>query len=130
MLYYDIEVLLFFWVTSDILNNMTLWTNLSYWIEQGQEYTYWLYSGYLFVSLGMIIFLFNRKWLSRFVFIYLSLTLFSTIRYLLDIFSEGSDPFTWVDTKNITITIWYATMWMFILFKLQNERLKKELNNE
>lgn len=126
LLYYDIEVLLFFWISSDILNNLSIWTTPSYWVEQGQAFTYWLYFMYLCVSIGMLISLFNIKWLIRFVFFYLSLTLFSTIRYLLDIITNETESFNWVDSKNITITVWYVVMWGFILFKLKKEKLHRD----
>jgi hypothetical protein len=126
LLYYDIEVLLFFWISSDILNNLSIWTTPNYWVEQGQSFTYWLYFMYLCVSIGMLISLFNIKWLIRFVFFYLSLTLFSTIRYLLDIITNETESFNWVDSKNITITVWYVVMWGFILFKLKKEKLHRD----
>ena len=42
LLYFDFQPLLFFWVTSDILNNQVLWTTLDYWDNLGQSYTYWI----------------------------------------------------------------------------------------
>ena len=130
LLYYDFQPLLFFWVFSDILNNQVLWTNLSYWESVGQPYTYWLYFSYLVVSISMMIFIHNIKWLSRFVSVYLTLYLFSTIRYLVNIFSIEGEPFGVTDFKNILITCFYAFMWSWILFKLKREILHKDLNNE
>ena len=130
LLYYDFQPLLFFWVFSDILNNQVLWTNLSYWESVGQPYTYWLYFSYLVVSISMMIFIHNIKWLSRFVSVYLTLYLFSTIRYLVNIFSIEDEPFGVTDFKNILITCFYAFMWSWILFKLKREILHKDLNNE
>ena len=130
LLYYDFQPLLFFWVFSDILNNQVLWTNLSYWESVGQPYTYWLYFSYLVVSISMMIFIHNIKWLSRFVSVYLTLYLFSTIRYLVNIFSIEGEPFGVTDFKNILITCFYAFMWCWILFKLKKEILHKDLNNE
>ena len=127
LLYYDFQPLLFFWVFSDILNNQVLWTNLSYWESVGQPYTYWLYFSYLVVSISMMIFIHNIKWLSRFVSVYLTLYLFSTIRYLVNIFSIEGEPFGVTDFKNILITCFYAFMWCWILFKLKKEILHKSL---
>ena len=128
LLFFDIQPLLFFWVTSDILNNQVLWTTLSYWEGVGQPNTYWLYFLYLIGSVGMLIFINNIKWLARFVNYYLILYLFSTIRYLLNLFNDVSEPFTIIDTKNILITCWYAFMWTWIWFKLKKEILHKSLN--
>ena len=129
LLYYDFQPLLFFWVFSDILNNQVLWTSLSYWEVAGQPYTYWLYFTYLIVSISMMVFIHNIKWLSRFVSVYLTLYLFSTIRYLVNIFNNG-EIFDVTDFKNILITCFYAFMWGWILFKLKKELLHKTLNNE
>ena len=130
LLYYDFQPLLFFWVFSDILNNQVLWTSLSYWEVVGQPYTYWLYFSYLIISISMMVFIHNIKWLSRFVSVYLTLYLFSTIRYLVNIFSIEGEPFGVTDFKNILITCFYAFMWSWILFKLKREILHKDLNNE
>jgi|TARA_R110000824_G_scaffold358512_2_gene546046 hypothetical protein len=130
LLYYDFQPLLFFWVFSDILNNQVLWTSLSYWEVAGQPYTYWLYFSYLIISISMMVFIHNIKWLSRFVSVYLTLYLFSTIRYLVNIFNIEGEPFGVADFKNILITCFYAFMWCWILFKLKKEILHKDLNNE
>tara|TARA_R110002073_G_scaffold95445_3_gene221469 strand:+ start:2097 stop:2519 length:423 start_codon:yes stop_codon:yes gene_type:complete len=130
LLYYDFQPLLFFWVFSDILNNQVLWTSLSYWEVAGQPYTYWLYFSYLIISISMMVFIHNIKWLSRFVSVYLTLYLFSTIRYLVNIFNIEGEPFGIADFKNILITCFYAFMWCWILFKLKKEILHKDLNNE
>ena len=128
LLYFDFEPLLFMWVASDILNNMVLWTSLSYWEAEGQPYTYWLYFAYLIGSIGMMVFLHNKKWLSIFITYYLTIYLFSTIRYLVNIFQGEGDPFTFIDAKNILITCWYASMWIWILFKVKKEILHKSLS--
>ena len=128
LIYFDFEPLLFMWVASDILNNMVLWTTLDYWTELGQPNTYWLYFTYLVGSLGMLVFLHNKKWLARFVSFYLIIYLFSTIRYLVNIFSGEGEAFTIIDAKNIIITCWYASMWVWILFKVKKEILHKTLS--
>lgn len=127
LIYFDFEPLLFMWVASDILNNMVLWTTLDYWEGLDQPNTYWLYLTYLISSVGMMVFLHNKKWLARFISFYLTVYLFSTIRYLVNIFGDGQD-FTIIDTKNILITCWYAAMWVWILFKVKKEILHKTLS--
>ena len=124
LLYFDFQPLLFFWVISDMLNNQVLWTTLDYWTEAGQPYTYWLYFAYLIGSIGMIVFLYNTKWLSVFVGYHLILTLFATIRYIVDIYQTMyTEPLTLIDIKNLSLTCWYAFMWSWILFKLKRELL-------
>jgi len=127
LLYFDFQPLLFFWISSDILNNLVLWTDLSYWEAAGQPNTYWLYFMYLICSTLMLVFINNITWLSRFVTVYLILYLFSTIRYLVNVFGGDSEAFTITDFKNILITCWYAFMWTWILFKLKKEILHKSL---
>ena len=126
LLYFDFQPLLFFWISSDILNNLVLWTDFGYWEAAGQPNTYWLYLSYLACSTLMLVFIHNLKWLSRFVSLYLILYLFSTIRYLVSIYG-GDEAFTLTDFKNILITCWYAFMWTWILFKLKKEQLHKSL---
>jgi hypothetical protein len=76
----------------------------------------------------MIISINNTKWLSRFVSLYLVLYLFSTIRYVVNIFSTlDTEPFVITDFKNLLITFFYASMWTWILFKLKREVLHKSL---
>ena len=128
LVYFDFEPLLFMWVASDILNNMVLWTSLDYWEKLDQPNTYWLYMAYLIGSVGMLVFLHNKKWLARFISFYLTIYLFSTIRYLVNIFGGDGEVFTENDEKNILITCWYATMWIWILVKVKKEILHKTLS--
>jgi len=128
LVYFDFQPLLFFWVTSDILNNQVLWTTLDYWTKVGQPNTYWLYFAYLTMSVSMMISIHNTTWLARFVTGYLVLNLFSTIRYLVNIYATiDTEPITLVDGKNILITLWYSFMWTWILLKLKLEILHKSL---
>lgn len=128
LVYFDFQPLLFFWVTSDILNNQVLWTTLDYWTKVGQPNTYWLYFAYLTFSVGMLITIHNTRWIARFVTGYLILNLFSTIRYLVNIYATiDTEPITLVDGKNILITLWYSFMWTWILLKLKLEVLHKSL---
>lgn len=128
LLYFDFQPLLFFWVLSDVFNNMVLWSTHSLWVEQGQGNTYFLYLAYLILSILMLLFIHNYKRLSVFVNLYLCLYLFSTIRYLLH--SVDYQNIEIIDYKNIFITLWYSTMWIWIAFKIKNENLHKQLNNE
>ena len=52
----------------------------------------------------MLVTLNNIKWLSRAVTGYLLLTLFSTVRYVVNIFSDSGEPFGVMDVKNLIIT--------------------------
>ena len=128
LLYFDFQPLLFFWVLSDVFNNMVLWSNHSLWVEQGQGNTYFLYLAYLILSLLMLLSLHNYKRLSILINLYLCLYLFSTIRYLL--YSVDYQNVEMIDYKNIFITIWYSMMWIWIAFKIKNENLHKQLKNE
>jgi hypothetical protein len=128
LLYFDFQPLLFFWVLSDVFNNMVLWSTHSIWVEQGQGNTYFLYLAYLILSILMLLFIHNYKRLSLFVNLYLCLYLFSTIRYLLH--SVDYQNIEIIDYKNIFITLWYSTMWIWVAFKIKNENLHKQLNNE
>jgi hypothetical protein len=128
LLYFDFQPLLFFWVLSDVFNNMVLWSTHSIWVEQGQGNTYFLYLAYLILSILMLLFIHNYKRLSLFVNLYLCLYLFSTIRYLLH--SVDYQNIEIIDYKNIFITLWYSSMWIWIAFKIKNENLHKQLNNE
>ena len=128
LIYFDFQPLLFFWVLSDVFNNMVLWSTHSIWVEQGQGNTYYLYLSYLILSLSMLVFIHNYKRLSIIVNLYLILYLFSTIRYLVNIdWLVGLEV---IDYKNIFITLWYSSMWVWIAFKIKNENLHKELRNE
>ena len=128
LIYFDFQPLLFFWIVSDILNSQILWTSLKYWEGVGQPNTYWLYLAYLIGSVGMLIFINNIRWLSWFVTYYLILYLFSTIRYIVSIYSNlDTEAISIIDVKNILITCWYAFMWCWVLFKLKREILYRSL---
>ena len=59
--------------------------------------------------------------------IYLSLYLFSTVRYVLNIFSEMGEAFSTEDFRALFITAWYFSMWVWILLKLKKEKLHRVL---
>lgn len=126
LVYYDVQPLLLWWCVSDIFNNQVLWTTYDYWLELGQPNTYWLYMTYLLLSLTIVINLNNLKFLIKSIGLYLILYLFSTIRYLVSIYTED-EGFLLIDFKNIFITLWYSSMWLWIYFKLKKEKLHKSL---
>ena len=126
LVYYDVQPLLLWWCVSDIFNNQVLWTTYDYWLELGQPNTYWLYMTYLVLSLAIVINLNNLKFLIKSIGLYLILYLFSTIRYLVSIYTED-EGFLLIDFKNIFITLWYSSMWLWIYFKLKKEKLHKSL---
>ena len=62
--------------------------------------------------------------------VYLSLYLFSTVRYLLNMFSEIGDDISLEDFRALFITTWYFSMWVWILLKLKKEsRISKIVTN-
>jgi len=126
LIYYDVQPLLLWWCVSDVFNNQVLWTTYDYWLELGQPNTYWLYMTYLVLSLTIVINLNNLKFLIKSIGLYLILYLFSTIRYLVSIYTED-EGFLLIDFKNIFITMWYSSMWLWIYFKLKQEKLHKSL---
>lgn len=126
LVYYDVQPLLLWWCVSDVFNNQALWTNYNYWLDLGQPNTYWLYMTYLVLSLSIVLNLNNLSYLIKSIGLYLTLYLFSTIRYLVSIYTEDNG-FLLIDFKNIFITMWYASMWLWIYFKLKQEKLHKSL---
>ena len=128
LLYYDYQPLLFFWVVSDIFNNMFLWTSYGYWCDLGQANTYFLYIAFFIASIFILCCINNLKRLSTAVTIYLLIYLYSTIRYLLNIYG-GDVGFEVMDFKNLFITVWYFVLWAWILVKLKNEHLHKKIKN-
>lgn len=126
LVYYDVQPLLLWWCVSDVFNNQALWTNYNYWLDLGQPNTYWLYMTYLVLSLSIVLNLNNLSYLIKSIGLYLILYLFSTIRYLVSIYTEDNG-FLLIDFKNIFITMWYASMWLWIYFKLKQEKLHKSL---
>ena len=126
LVYYDVQPLLLWWCVSDVFNNQVLWTTYDYWLELGQPNTYWLYMTYLVLSFTIVINRNNLKFLIKSIGLYLILYLFSTIRYLVSIYTED-EGFLLIDFKNIFITLWYSSMWLWIYFKLKKEKLHKSL---
>lgn len=57
---------------------------------------------------------------------YLVIYIFSTVRYLVSIYTE--DNFDLFAFKDLLITAWYFSMWVWIYIKLKREQLHKSLN--
>ena len=112
---------------SDVFNNQVLWKSYDYFLEAGQPNTYWLYLVYLVCSMGIVISLNNLNSLIKMISVYLSLYLFSTVRYLLSMFSEMGDEISLEDFRALFITAWYFSMWVWILLKLKKEKLHRIL---
>ena len=110
-----------------MFNNQVLWKSYDYFLELGQPNTYWLYLVYLVCSMGIVISLNNLNALIKMISVYLSLYLFSTVRYLLSMFSEIEDAISLEDFRALFITAWYFSMWVWILLKLKKEKLHRVL---
>jgi hypothetical protein len=127
--FHDIQPLLLFWCFSDVLNNQVLWTDYNFWLELKQPNTYYLYIVYLVVSCGMLFFLNNLVWLSRFITAYLLLTMFATVRYIVNLFTNTEADFDTQALRALIITLFYFVMWGWIWFKVKREILYKNINN-
>jgi len=125
--FHDIQPLLLIWCTSDVLNNQVLWTDYSYWLDLGQPNTYYLYMVYLVCSIGMLTFLNNLVWLSRFISGYLLLTIFATIRYLVSLFTDDEAEFDSQTIRALVITLFYFIMWSWVWFKVKREVLYRKV---
>ena len=128
LVYHDHQPLLLFCAVSDLFNNQVLWTNLSFWQEAGQPDTYFLYVAYLFISIGILSTLNRIEWCARFVFSYLLLHIFSTVRFLVDLYLAPDLEFELVIVKNLTITFVYFVLWVWIYTKMKTEALYKRVN--
>ena len=127
--FHDIQPLLLIWCTSDLLNNQVLWTDYNYWLELSQPNTYFLYMAYLVITCGMLFFLNNLVWLSRFISGYLLLTIFATIRFLVSLFSDSEADFDSQTIRALVITVFYFMMWSWLWFKVKREILYKKIKN-
>ena len=128
LVYHDHQPLLLFWAVSDLFNNQVLWTTLSFWQEQGQPDTYFLYMAYLFISLGILFTLNRVEWCVKFVFGYLMLHIFSTIRFLVSLYLEPDLEFELFIVKNLTITLVYFILWVWIYTKMKTEAVHRKIN--
>ena len=128
LVYYDYQPLLLFWSVSDLFNNQVLWTTLSFWQEAGQPDTYFVYWAYLIISLGLLTTLHRVEWCVKFVAAYLMMHIFSTIRFLVDLYSTPDLEFELVIVRNLTITFVYFILWLWIYAKMKKEALHKKIN--
>jgi len=128
LVYYDHQPLLLFWAVADVFNNQVLWTDLSYWTEIGQPDTYWLYMVYLVISLGILSTLNKVEKCAMFVFWYLLMHIFSTIRFCASLYLEPNLEFEMVIVKNLTITFVYFVLWTWIYSKMKMEAVLKKVN--
>ena len=128
LVYYDYHPLLLFWSVSDLFNNQVWWTDLAYWTEVGQPDTYYLYFAYLFISAGILLTLNRVEWCSRFVFGYLMLHIFSTVRFLTDLYLTPDVEFELYIVKNLTITFIYFVLWTWIYTKMKKEAVHRKVN--
>lgn len=121
------QPLLLFWCVSDILNNQVLWTDYEYWLDLGQPNTYYLYGVYLIVSIGIFTSMYSIKRCTFFVSIYLLLTLFSTIRYVVDLSLRPEVTLDIAAIRALTITFFYLFIWIWIWLKLKHEILYRKI---
>ena len=127
--FYDVQPLLLFWCVSDILNNQILWTDYQYWADLGQPNTYYLYCVYMIVSIGIFSSMYSIKRCSYFVTGYLFLTLFATVRYLVNLITDDTQNFDMEAFRALTITFFYLLIWVWIWVKLKAEMLHRKLKN-
>jgi len=128
LVYHDHQPLLLFWAVSDFFNNQVLWTDLAFWEQMGQPDTYYLYMVYLFISIGILSTLNRIDWCARFVFSYLLLHIFSTVRFLTGLYMTPDVEFELVIVKNLTITFVYFVLWVWIYTKMKAEAVHKKIN--
>jgi|TARA_R110001592_G_scaffold210560_1_gene462194 hypothetical protein len=128
LIYHDHQPLLLFWAVSDLFNNQVLWTDLAFWESVGQPDTYYLYWVYFFISLGILLTLNRVEWCARFVFGYLILHIFSTVRFLTDLYLTPDVEFELVIVKNLTITFIYFVLWTWIYTKMKKEAVHRKIN--
>ena len=128
LIYHDHQPLLLFWAVSDLFNNQVLWTDLAFWESVGQPDTYYLYWVYLFISLGILSSLNRVEVCARFVLTYLMLHIFSTVRFLTDLYQAPDLEFELVIVKNLTITFIYFVLWTWIYTKMKKEAVHRKIN--
>tara|TARA_R110000751_G_scaffold299155_1_gene409679 strand:+ start:1097 stop:1354 length:258 start_codon:yes stop_codon:yes gene_type:complete len=83
---------------------------------------------YLVFSIGIVLSLNNLNALIKMITLYIGLYMFSTVRYILNIFSEMEEVFDTEDFRALWITTWYFSMWVWILLKLKKEKLHKDIS--
>jgi hypothetical protein len=65
---------------------------------------------------------------ARFVFTYLMLHIFSTVRFLTDLYLTPDLEFELVIVKNLTITFIYFILWTWIYTKMKKEAVYRKIN--
>ena len=128
LIYHDHQPLLLFWAVSDLFNNQVLWTDLAFWQGVGHPDTYYLYWVYFFIRLGILLTLNRVEWCVKFVFGYLMLHIFSTVRFLTDLYLTPDVEFELVIVKNLTITFIYFVLWTWIYTKMKKEAVHRKIN--
>ncbi len=126
LVYHDYGPLLLFWNISDLANNRVLWMSYGEALDGGNEWAYFQYCLYFVVALGMLFSLPNIRSCSRFVGTYLLLYIFSTTRFLVNVFSDPE--FAAGDVgRSLVVTGVYFTLWVWIYVKMRMEVMHKDL---
>ena len=126
LVYHDYGPLLLFWNIADLANNRVLWMSYGEAIDNGMEWAYFQYSLYFVVALGMLFSLPNIRSCSRFVGVYLLLYIFSTTRFLVNVFNDPE--FAAGDVgRSLVVTGVYFTLWVWIYVKRRMEVMHKDL---
>jgi hypothetical protein len=126
LVYHDYGPLLLFWNIADLANNRVLWMSYGEALDGGNEWAYFQYCLYFVVALGMLFSLPNIRSCSRFVGTYLLLYIFSTTRFLVNVFDDPE--FAAGDVgRSLVVTGVYFTLWVWIYVKMRVEVMHKDL---
>ena len=79
------------------------------------------------VSIGIFASMYSIKRCTYFVSAYLFLTLFATIRYLVNFITDDAKSFDIEVFRALTITFFYLLIWVWIWVKLKTEMLYRKL---
>jgi hypothetical protein len=126
LVYHDYGPLLLFWNIADLANNRVLWMSYGEALDGGNEWAYFQYCLYFVVALGMLFSLPNIRSCSRFVGTYLLLYIFSTTRFLVNVFSDPEFAAGEVG-RSLVVTGVYFTLWVWIYVKMRMEVTHKDL---
>jgi len=126
LVYHDYGPLLLFWNIADLANNRVLWMSYGEALDGGNEWAYFQYCLYFVVALGMLFSLPNIRSCSRFVGTYLLLYIFSTTRFLFNVFSDPEFAAGEVG-RSLIVTGVYFTLWVWIYVKMRVEIMHKDL---
>ena len=126
LVYHDYGPLLLFWNIADLANNRVLWMSYGEALDGGNEWAYFQYCLYFVVALGMLFSLPNVRSCSRFVGVYLLLYIFSTTRFLVNVFDDPE--FAAGDVgRSLVVTGVYFTLWVWRYVKMRVEVMHKDL---